>query len=92
MTNKIAAVVLLIALIMAYGVVGNMDYKLQMQEEAWQQSVRAIEAEQAQIEIMILEAQEDLEWAEKQIQAHNLLIWDIRERVHLDMGWDLEGF
>lgn len=80
----------IIIIVSAVSFVNNLDLKMAERESAWQETVQAIEAEQQQIEIMLLEAREELIRAEKQIQAHNVLIWDIRNRVHLDIGWEIE--
>jgi len=62
-----------------------------MKEEAWKESTQALELEQQKIQLEIEETREKLLKAEDQIRAHNLLIWDIRDRLHLDLELELEG-
>ncbi len=65
-------------------IVNNMDYRQQQRAEEWKNSVQALEMERERIEQEIIKIQE-------QIDSHNLLIWDIRDRVHLDLGWEIEN-
>lgn len=68
----------------------NLDLKIAAREAAWQNSVQALQMEQEKVgnEIMILRDQ--LENMGKEVGAQSVLIWDIRERVHLDIGWEIE--
>ena len=60
-------------IVIAHCIVNNMDYKLAQQEEAWSNSVQALELEQEKIQLEIEETREKLLKAEEQIRAHNLL-------------------
>lgn len=82
---------LIIFLILLYCIVGTLEYQIAVQEEAWSNSVQALELEQEKIQLEIEETREKLLKAEEQIRAHNLLIWDIRDRLHLDLELELEG-
>ena len=86
----VGLLMLLSFLLLAYNIVGGMDLKQELQAEAWNESVQALEIKQEKIQLDILEAKEQLERFDEQLQAHNLLIWDIRERVHLDLELELE--
>jgi len=77
-------------ILIAYCIVENMDAKMYMKEEAWKESTQALELEQQKIQLEIEETREKLLKAEDQIRAHNLLIWDIRDRLHLDLELQLE--
>jgi len=82
---------LLLTLIVCVLIVGHMEYEQELQEEAWVKSVQALEMEQQKIQLDILEVREQILKADEQIRAHNLLIWDIRNRLHLDLELELEG-
>ena len=81
---------LAIFLFILYGIVGHLDYKLQVQEFAWQESKQALEVQQEKLQLDILEVREELAKTDEQLQAHNLLIWNIRDRLHLDLESELE--
>jgi len=53
--------------------------------------INTIKSEQAQIQASIEELRKQYVFAEEQLYAQNLLIWDIRSRVHLDLGWELDN-
>lgn len=80
----------LIFFILAYSIVGHLDYKLMQQEETWKESVQALEVEQEKIQAKIEESRELLLKADKTLKEHHLLIWDIRNRLHLDLEAQLE--
>lgn len=82
---------LIIFLILLYCIVGTLEYQIAVQEEAWKESTQALELEQQKIQLDILEVREQILKADEQIRAHNLLIWDIRNRLHLDLELELEG-
>lgn len=90
MLNKIIAVVAVMALIVSVGIVGRMDYQMLQQEQAWQNSVQAIEMEQEKVSNEIMMLKDQFETMGKEVGAQSVLIWDIRERVHLDIGWEIE--
>jgi len=77
-------------ILVAYCVLETMDAKMYMREEAWKESVQALEFEQLRLQTEIEETRTILEKFEEQIHAHNLLIWDIRNRLHFDLELDLE--
>lgn len=85
------AIVATAILICLFSIVGNMDYKLKMREEAWKSSVQAIEMEQEKMQADIMQIQEQLLTAEQELRVQNGLIWDIRDRLHLDLELELEG-
>lgn len=85
------AVVATTIIISLFSIVGNMDYKLKMREEAWKSSVQAIEMEQEKMQADIMQIQEQLLTAEQELRVQNGLIWDIRDRLHLDLELELEG-
>ena len=86
--KAIAAVMIIICL---FSIVGNMDLKQQQRAAEWQESVQAIEMEQERIQNDIILIREQLIYAEEQLYAQNILIWDIRDRLHLDLEAELEG-
>jgi len=90
MKTKWQVLCLALFVLICYTIVGTLDLKQQQQEEAWANSVQALEAEQEKIKLDILEIREQLDRADEQIHAHNLLIWEMRERVHLDLETELE--
>lgn len=77
-------------IVIAHCIVNNMDYKLAQQEEAWSNSVQALELEQEKLQLDIEEIKEHLKHADEQLHSYNLLIWDIRSRLHLDLELQLE--
>lgn len=91
MKNKIFNLMVIAFFIAAYLWTSNMDYKIAQQEQDWAESVHAVKVEQTQIQAAIDELQAQYIFTEEQLHAQNLLIWDIRERVHLDLGWELEN-
>lgn len=90
MKSKFQLLGLMLIIFLLYGIVGHMEYKQDMREKAWANSVQALELEQEKIQLEIEETREKLLKAEEQIRAHNLLIWDIRDRLHLDLELQLE--
>ena len=90
MKTKWQVLCLALFLIICFGIIGTMEYRLELQEEAWAESRQAVEAEQEKIQQDILEIREQLDRADEQIYAHNLLIWEMRDRVHLDLETELE--
>lgn len=90
MKSKFQLLGLMLIIFLLYGIVGHMEYKQDMREKAWANSVQALELEQEKIQLEIEETREKLLKAEVQIRAHNLLIWDIRDRLHLDLELQLE--
>lgn len=90
MKTKYQFLVLAIFLFILYGIVGHLDYKLQVQESAWQESKQALEIEQEKLQADILEMRERLAKVDEQLQAQNLLVWDIRDRLHLDLETEIE--
>ena len=89
MKSKFQLLGLMLIIFLLYGIVGHMEYKQDMREKAWANSVQALELEQEKIQLEIEETREKLLKAEEQIRAHNLLIWDIRDRLHLDLELEL---
>lgn len=85
------AIVAITIIISLFSIVGNMDYKLKMREEAWKSSVQAINMEQERIQNDIILIREQLIDAEEQLYAQNMLIWDIRDRLHLDLDLELKN-
>lgn len=85
------AIVATAILICLFSIVGNMDYKLKMREEAWKSSAQALELEQEKMQADIIRIREQLIAAEQELRVQNGLIWDIRDRVHLDLELELEG-
>lgn len=77
-------------LIVFYSIIGHMEMQQEQREIAWQESKQALEAQQQKLQLDILEVREQLDKADEQLQAHNLLIWDIRDRLHLDLERELE--
>ena len=76
-------------LVVMYSFIGHMEQQQQEQVLAWQNSEQALQIEQEKLELDIIEAREELARFDEQLQAHNLLIWDIRERVHSDLEVEL---
>jgi len=68
-----------------------MDLKQQQREADWAESVQAMELEQEKMQNDIIRIQEQFLSAEEQIRVQNALVWDIRDRLHLDLEIELEG-
>lgn len=77
-------------IIIAQCVVNTMDAKMRMREEAWEESVQALEMEQEKLQLDIEEVREQLVRADEQLHSYNLLIWDIRQRLHFDLELELQ--
>ena len=86
--KTIAATIVIICL---FSIVGNMDLKQQQREADWAESVQAMELEQEKMQNDIIRIQEQFLSAEEQIRVQNALVWDIRDRLHLDLEIELEG-
>lgn len=91
MKDKIISIVAIVALIIAVGIVGGMDRKMTEQEQAWKESVQAIELEQENIQSRIEELKGKYERLEDMYIAQGIHISNIRERMHLDFFEDLEN-
>lgn len=76
-------------LICLFSIVGNMDLKQQQRGAEWHASVQAIEMEQEKMQNDIIRIREQLLEVEEDIRIQNMLIWDIRDRLHLDLEIDL---
>lgn len=85
--KAIAAIVVLICFL---SIINNIEYRQQQRAAAWKESVQAIELEQEKIQNDIIRIREQLISAEEQLHTQNLLVWDIRSRLHLDLEADLE--
>lgn len=81
---------LLLTLIVCVLIVGHMEYEQELQEEAWVKSVQALELQQQEIQALIEETREELAKADHTLHEHHILIWDIRNRLHLDLEAELE--
>lgn len=88
--DKWFLLILFIFLLAAHGFVGNMDRKMQLQEEAWKNSVQAVELQQQEAELRVIELKDQLKAAEEQVIAQGLLIYDIRERLNFTLFEDAE--
>ena len=77
-------------LLISYSLVNNMDIKQQQREEAWAESVQAVEIEQERIQLDILEMREQIAKADEQLYSYNLFLWEMRDRLHLDLELELE--
>ncbi len=82
---------LVVLLIMCHSLVNNMDLKQQQREAEWAESRQALELEQEKIQLDIIEIREQLAKADEQLYSYNLLLWEMRERLHLDLELELEG-
>lgn len=71
-------------------IIGIMKYKLQLQEAALAESVQAVEIEQEKIQAEIQKVRVQLKRADEQLYSYNLLLWEMRERLHLDLELELE--
>lgn len=69
----------------------TMDRKITEQEQAWKESVQAIELEQENIQSRIEELKGKYERLEDMYIAQGIHISNIRERMHLDFFEDLEN-
>lgn len=87
----IKAIAATIVIICLFSIVGNMDLKQQQREADWAESVQAMELEQEKMQNDIIRIQEQFLSAEEQIRVQNALVWDIRDRLHLDLEIELEG-
>lgn len=81
---------LAVFLVMCHSIVNNMDLKQQQREADWVESRQALEAEQEKIQLDILEIREQLAKSDEQLHSFNLLLWEMRDRVHLDLELELE--
>lgn len=90
MKNKLFAVILVVYIVASSIFLNNMDRKIAERERAWQESVQAIEMEQEKVSNEIMMLKDQFETMGKEVGAQSVLIWDIRERVHLDIGWEIE--
>lgn len=81
---NVLAVLALVFIILAYGLLGNMDRKMMDQAEAWERSVQALQMEQEDLQSRILETQAILKDTEDRTISQGILISEIWERLHLD--------
>lgn len=90
--DKIIGIVAVVALVIAIGLVGKMDCKMYEQEQAWQESVQALELEQENVQSRIAELQKQYEDIEELYVCQGILLDDIRTRLHFELFEELEGY
>lgn len=79
-----------LVILLCYAIVGHMQYEQELMEEEWLKSVQALELQQEQVQALIEETREELLKTDKTLDEHHILIWDIRNRLHLDLEAELE--
>lgn len=89
--KRAKVIALMIVILCLFSIVGNMDLKQQQKTAEWKNSIQALELEQEKMQADIIRIQERLLEAEEELRVQNALVWDIRERLHLDLEAELEG-
>ncbi len=78
-------------LILMFGIVGNMEYRLEQRELEWQNSEQALLLEQEKIQNRIIDLQGQFDKIEDMYIQQGIHIDNIRTRLHLDFFEDLEA-
>ena len=74
-------------IVICYLIVGTMEVEQEMDKQ--RMSIEATQAQMQYNQAQLDKLREQMTRADEQLAAFNLLIWEMRERLHLDLELDL---